>query len=57
MFTRAAVQTGAVWIVADGKRTAQTFMPATEQRAEQTDFIAERFAGLAAKQLSRSILF
>jgi hypothetical protein len=45
MFASAAVQTSAIRIVADGKRTTQTSMPATEKRAEQTDLIAERFAG------------
>ena len=57
MFARAAVETGEVWIVADSERTAQTFMPAAEERAKQTDFITERFAGSAAKQFSHSILF
>ena len=45
MFAHAAVQTSTIRIVIDGQRAAQTFMSATEKRAEQTDFITERFAG------------
>ena len=57
MFARAAVQTGAVWFAADGKRTTQTFMPAAKKRAEQTDFIAERITALIDERYRRSILF
>jgi len=56
-FARSALQTGAIRIAADGKRATQTFMPAAEERAEQTDFIAERFAGPAAERFRDSILF
>ncbi len=57
MFASAAVQTGAIRIAADGERAAQTFVPAAEQRAEQTDFIAERLAGSFDERFHRSILF
>ncbi len=57
MFARAAVQTSAIRIVADGKRATQTFVPAAEQRGEETDFIAERFVGSVDERLRYSILF
>jgi hypothetical protein len=57
MFARAAFQTSAIRIVADSERTTQTFMPAAEERAEQTDFITKRFAGSVDERFSDSILF
>jgi hypothetical protein len=57
LFASAAVQTGAIRIAADGERATQTFMPAAEKRAEQTDFIAERLAGSVDERFRRSILF
>ena len=44
MFPRAAIETRAIRIAADSKRTTQTSVPAAEERAEQANFIAERFA-------------
>lgn len=57
MFSRAAIETGAVRIFADGERATDFFMPAAEEFAEQADFLAERLVGSISESFRRSISF
>ncbi len=54
---RAAIETSAIRIVPDCKRTADVFVPAAEKRSNKTDFTAENFAVSVDNRFRYRVLF